>query len=423
MTASPPDFSMECFYNEYLSDGSSYVDAIVTVNCSGAGPKVTGSNEASEVIIVDVSGSMTGRKISEARRATVAAIECIRDGVQFAVLQGNHTALPVYPYEGLAVATRGSRQKAIDAVKKVKAGGGTAMGEWIRAATALLEDRGGIRHAILLTDGQNESEEPEELQSALDEAAGLFQCDCRGVGSDWEEKELRRIANALLGKHDIVADPAHLTEDFESMVREAMAKSLADVTVRVWTPKGAEISFFKQVAPDLVDLTPKRVDVDERSGEYPTGAWGDESRDYHLSLRVNPGDIGEEMRAARVSMMVDGDKRGEATIGVAWTDETALSTRINRRVAHYTGQQELADAIQEGLEARRNGDDDTARVRLGRAVQLAVEADDDQKLELLSKVVEVEDGPTGRVRLRAAVKVEDEMTLDTRSTRTARVRR
>ncbi len=41
---------------------------------------------------------------------------------------------------------------------------------------------------------------------------------------------------------------------------------------------------------------------------------------------------------------------------------------------------------------------------------------------MLAKVVDVEDASTGRVRLKEQVRAEDEMTLDTRSTRTARVR-
>ena len=36
---------------------------------------------------------------------------------------------------------------------------------------------------------------------------GSFQCDCRGVGTDWGVSELRRIASALLGTVDIIADP------------------------------------------------------------------------------------------------------------------------------------------------------------------------------------------------------------------------
>ena len=357
------------------------------------------------------------------RRATAAAVENIRDEVRFAILAGNQVATQVYPHSGFAIATSSTRQQAIDRLRALKSGGGTAIGAWVRAATGLLAGQPGVRHAILLTDGRNESEGPEDLQAALDQATGVFQCDCRGVGADWEVAELRRIATALLGTVDIVADPTHLADDFEAMMRQAMGKSLADVAVRVWTPQGADVNFFKQVAPEIVDLTASYMPVDGRSGDYPTGAWGEESRDYHLSVRVRPGAIGDEMLAARVSVIVDGQVAGQTLVRALWTDETALSTRINRQVAHYTGQQELAEAIQDGLDARRSGDEDTAVVKLGRAVQLANEADNQDMVEMLAKVVEVEDASTGRVRLKSGVQAEDEMTLDTRSTKTARVRR
>ena len=69
--------------------------------------------------------------------------------------------------------------------------------------------------------------------------------------------------------------------------------------------------------------------------------------------------MGQEMLAARVSLVASSPSGqqvlGQGLIRVTWTDDEALSTRINPRVAHYTGQAELAVAIQEGLEARQAG--------------------------------------------------------------------
>ena len=62
---------------------------------------------------------------------------------------------------------------------------------------------------------------------------------------------------------------------------------------------------------------------------------------------------------------------GQGLVRAVWTDDEALSTRINPHVAHYTGQAELAQVIQDGLEARKQGDEDTATAKLGRAVALA----------------------------------------------------
>ena len=109
------------------------------------------------------------------------------------------------------------------------------------------------------------------------------------------------------------------------------------------------------------------------------------------------------MLAGRVSLVVGGEVQGQALIKAIWTDDSALSTRINREVAHYTGQAELAQVIQEGLEARKAGDEDTATLKLGRAVQLAAQTGNDSTTKLLAKVVDVEDAATGTVRLKRKV--------------------
>jgi hypothetical protein len=127
------------------------------------------------------------------------------------------------------------------------------------------------------------------------------------------------------------------------------------------------------------------------------------------------------MLAGRVSLVEGDDTRAQALIRAIWTDDRQLSTRINREVAHYTGQAELADCIQDGLEARKQGDLGTATFKLGRAVQLAAQSGNDGTMKLLQAVVEVEDAATGTVRLRRDVATVDEMSLDTRSTTTVRV--
>jgi hypothetical protein len=283
-----------------------------------------------------------------------------------------------------------------------------------------------IRHAILLTDGKDEHESPDDLGLAIARCEGRFTCDCRGIGTDWVVAELRRIAGGLLGTVDIVADPANLAEDFRAMVEGAMGKAVADVRLRLWSPQGSTIKFVKQVAPTVIDLSGRRVQTGPLAGDYPTGAWGAESRDYHVCVTVRPGSVGDEMLAARASLVsIDGSGQaqvlGQGLVRAVWTDDAALSTKMNRQVAHYTGQAELADAIQSGLEARKIGDYDTATAKLGRAVQLAAASGNDDTTRLLSRVVDVDDPATGTVRLKARVNDADEMALDTRSSKTVRV--
>jgi len=83
----------------------------------------------------------------------------------------------------------------------------------------------------------------------------------------------------------------------------------------------------------------------------------------------------------------------------------------------------LAQAIQDGLEAHKAGDDETAATKLGQAVALAHESGNQDTAKLLANVVDVVDAATGTVRLKAKIADADEMALDTRSSKTVRVRK
>jgi len=428
-------FTVDIDHKPYLPAGARDVSAVVTVTADTSGdtpppePGVAGGS--AEIIIVDRSPSMARprNKIVKARAATVAAVDVISDGVWFAIIGGAASALPVYPADGtMTVADQRTREEAKQAVLKLRLRGGTAMSTWLRLAYQTFQScPATLRHAILLTDGQN-MEPPERLAAAIGLCEGTFRCDCRGVGTHWKVHELRKISTALLGTVDIVPDPAGLAADFAEMMRGAMSKRLPDVCLRVWIPQQATVQFVKQVAPAIDDLTDRRVQSAPQAVDYPTGAWAPgESRDYHVGVQVNAAGVGQEMLAARVSL-VAGSSAGQQVLGqglirATWTEDEALSTRISPGVAHYTGQEELADAIQEGLEASKRGDEETATARLGRAVALAHQAGNEDTALLLAKVVDVVDEATGTVRLKKKVEAADEMALDTRSTKTVRVKK
>jgi hypothetical protein len=432
-----PGFTVQIDQNPYLPVGGRDVSAVVTVtadaNATDGPPSWSDSADGSaEIIIVDCSGSMDfpPEKIHAARAATSAAVDVIRDGARFAIVAGTSTAWPVYPTDGsMAVADARTRAEARQAVGGLRSNGGTAIGQWLRLTHRIFQSYPAtLRHAILLTDGKNQHETPEELAAAIGLCEGSFRCDCRGVGTDWVVDELRKISTALLGTVDIVPDPAGLAADFEEMMRGAMSKQLPDVMLRVWTPQQAIAKFVKQVAPAIEDLTGRRTQTSPQVGEYPTGAWAPgESRDYHVGVQVNTGGVGQEMLAARVSLVASSPSGqqilGQGLIRATWTEDEALSTRINPGVAHYTGQAELAAAIQDGLEASKRGDEEIATAKLGQAVALAHAAGNEDTAKLLAKVVDVVDEATGTVRLKKKVSTADEMALDTRSAKTVRVKK
>ena len=424
---SAPGITVAVDQNPYLAAGATRVDAVVTVTATGAVDAAP--PDALEIIIIDCSGSMAGSKMRAARQATAAAIVEVRDGASFAVIAGSGTAKQVYPVAGTARADDRTRAEAIAEVDRLDADGATAIGAWLRLARRIARAHpDAVRHAILLTDGQN-GEKPYVFHDAVQECVGAFVCDCRGVGTDWRVEELRTVASALLGSVDIVARPEGLAADFRALTGAAMAKNVPDLWLRLWTPQGATVRFLKQVAPAVEDLTDRRVDAGRQRGAYPLGAWGAESRDYHLCVEVAPGATGAQLRAARVELVRGGDGGpgddllGQANVTAEWTDDVNRSSAIDPKVAHYTGQVALAGAIADGLAAREAGDVAVAEARLGEAVRLAAESGHADTARLLAGVVQVLDVKTGTVRLRADADKAGTMALDARRGRTVAVGR
>jgi uncharacterized protein YegL len=419
-------FTAEVFQNPYLNQGATQVNAIMTITTSGDGGVSIATPKSQRLfgIICDISGSMGGAKILAAKEAIVQIINLLPTDAAFFIVTGSSRAKLLVP---LVNAIPENKQRAIAQVREISANGGTVISSWLNTALGEFNKMPfAICQALLLTDGQNDPSDEQDLERVLAASEGKFQCDCRGVGTDWQVSQLQKIAGKLLGTTDIIASPDRITADFEAILTKAMGKTVSDVSLRLWTPQGAKVLFCKQVSPEIVDVTDRSRTVNDRMVDYPTGAWGsNESRDYHFCIQVNAGNIGDEMLAGRASLITQTNgqetKITEAKILATWTEDEAKTAKIDRHVAHYTGQAELAQSIQEGLEARAQGNIEVATVKLGKAVKLAHDSGNEATAKLLRSVVDVEDAAAGTVRIKRTVAKEDEMMLDTRSTKTARI--
>lgn len=420
-------FSAEVFQNPYLPEQGEEVHAIMTVTSSGEAVEHPGPASEAPLLfglICDVSGSMGGAKILAARQAMTQAIELLPPRASFFVILGSDDGKVLVP---TTPASEAGKASAIAHIRTITAQGGTVISSWLAASQQeFTKQPQAIAQALLLTDGQNDSSDEAALAQVLKQCEGQFQCHCRGVGTGWHVKELKAIATALLGSTDIIPEPAQMVADFQAILGQAARQTIREIKLRLWTPSSTEVVYCKQVSPEIVDLTDKALSLTPQSRDYPTGAWSScESRDYHFCLRVQPGKVGDEMLAGRASLVSIEDgvetKIAEAKVLAIWTDDEARSTKIDRHVANATGQAELADSIQQGLEARERGNLEAATAKLGRAVQLAQASGNEATAKLLRQIVEVEDAASGTVKLRRDIAKADAMALETRSTKTQRI--
>ena len=415
-------FRIQGFFNPYLSVGQSRLDTVLTVSSDvqtvphAGGRKIVG-------FVLDVSGSMGGEKLSQAKNAARRGIDMLSEDMWFFVVTFSGSADIVVK---ASPATAANKAFAHNAIQGLRASGSTAMSAGLKTAYHQVKNSGATMASVYFqTDGENGAEDSTHLAAVIEECKGVFQCDCRGIGTDWKPAELRTIASALLGTADAVTDPAGLEEDLQAFLKRSMSKGISGAVLRVWSPKVVRLLTVKQMSPDIIDLMPVATRIDEKTLDVPLGAWGNEARDFQLAFELPAGAVDEEVLACRASVIyLEGGVETKVTcdpIAVRWSSDDLLTTRISKEVAHYTGQKELADSIQEGLEAKAKGDEDKATRLLGRAAKLAQESGNEEVTRRLKKVVDVIDADAGTVRLKKSDKAAD-MELELGGTRTVRRR-
>jgi uncharacterized protein YegL len=416
-------FTIETNQNPFVVAGTARMEAVLTITAPRdlaipRGPSAFG-------LLLDVSGSMKGAVLDQAKVAAKRALELLDPETRFFVVAFQSEARVIAP---LAPATDANKEKAARAIQGLEAEGGTGMSAALAAARREIARLEGARgHVLFLTDGKNAKEDQDALRAELVRCSGVFQADCRGVGTDWEVPQLREIAEKLLGTAQIVPDASGLEKDFREAIERALGQGISNVRVRLALPRSGQVKLVlaKQMSPRILELAPEAAPDEPCLLDLPLGAWAaGESRDVHVAFEMPAGKLRDEMLLARPSVVFGRPEqvaRGKPILA-AWTEAgDERSALLNSQVAHYTGQVELATSIQQGLALRARGDVEQATVFLGRALAAARVSGNEQATLKLREVVQ--ENPDGTVKLRADVAKAKVMDLDLASVVTARAPR
>ena len=92
----------------------------------------------------------------------------------------------------------------------------------------------------------------------------------------------------------------------------------ADATLRIWTPAGACVRELREIGADGSDLRQAGAAIDERTADYDVGCWSDEVREFQLAVAVPPCADGDELLAARVTVLAGNAVAGSATVAVGF---------------------------------------------------------------------------------------------------------
>ena len=224
------------------SDG--YLALSVVPDLAGVG--VAGASGVTVVFVVDVSGSMDGDSIREARAALRLCLRHLRAGDRFNVIafSTTHASYQREPVP-FTQATMAAADKWVDGLV---ANGGTELRDPLVLATTMAGNGGVV---MLLTDGQVGNED-EILQAVLkqrgESRARVYSF---GIGTSVSEALLRDLARETGAAVEFIHPGERIDEKVVAQFSRAVAPRVTDVAVRFVGADVGEVAPAR--TPDLVD--------------------------------------------------------------------------------------------------------------------------------------------------------------------------
>ena len=195
--------------------------------------------------MIDVSGSMTGTSIEQAREALLQALDRLRPSDRFGILRFS-SGYGEFAPEPLP-ATSENLAAARDYVKHLEAGGGTEMLPALLHLMRKPQIPGYLRHIILLTDGDLGNEE--EIFAALRSDLGDARLYTVAIGSAPNLFLATKMAQFGRGTFTHIADISEIREQMTRLFASIESPVLTDVKLSF---EGVELGdVYPQRLPDL----------------------------------------------------------------------------------------------------------------------------------------------------------------------------
>lgn len=169
---------------------------------------------AREVIfILDISGSMAGESIRQAKEALQLAVTRLNDKDRFNIIVFNNTAKKIYP--AALPASEANKNKAVSMISSITANGGTEMAQALHLALDGRKEHELLRQVIFLTDGAVGNERA--LFSLIQERLGDSRLFTVGIGSAPNSYFMSRAAAVGRGSYSYIGKIDEVTTTMEAL--------------------------------------------------------------------------------------------------------------------------------------------------------------------------------------------------------------
>ncbi len=206
-------------------------------------------------LILDRSGSMSGRPLETVKQAAGRLVERLKEGDRLSVVVFDHRAKVLIPNQVIEDGAAIKRQ-----IAQLKADGGTAIDEGLRLGIEEMAKgkKDAISQAFLLTDGENEHGNNDKCLKLAELAAGYkLTLNALGFGTHWNQDILEQIADAGGGSLSYIERPDRVVEEFARLFDRIQSVGLTNAYLLFeLMPKVrlAELKPIAQVAPDTIEL-------------------------------------------------------------------------------------------------------------------------------------------------------------------------
>ncbi len=288
------------------------------------------------IFIIDTSGSMHGVSLAQAKQALLRALQTLRPGDRFNVIEFNSYTTPLFPASVTADVANLDEAKTF--VRDLESNGGTEMHSALSFALRTPPSESFLRQIIFITDGSVGNEEGlfQLIDSKL-KGARLFTV---GIGSAPNSWFMRKAAETGRGTFTVISALHEVGEKMDRLFQKLENPQVTDIEVQ-W-PSGVVIDSYPRIVPDLYLGEPIVVkarasgefragDVVRIAGNSVGGAW---SNELALADQSPSAGVAALWARARIDDLLDELRRGADESEVRPVAvETALTHHL---VSKYT---------------------------------------------------------------------------------------
>jgi len=202
------------------------------------------------VAVIDVSGSMSGEKIQQAKSALIQLLGTLREGDRFRLVAFSGG---VRRYaQGWTGVTADTRRDAEAWIRSLEAEGGTNIAGALAEAFAQAPAEQSLGVVVFLTDGQASTGEtdPERIAASAEQDRGKFRVFSFGVGDDVNTYLLDRLTERARGTTEYIRPGENIERAVGTLAAKVASPVLTDVTITA----GSGIELYDMQPGNLPDL-------------------------------------------------------------------------------------------------------------------------------------------------------------------------